>query len=360
MDYQLLARVRTGSVIEYFKNINIARKILVITSPSVEKIDAVKKSLNFLKKSKNINQLDICHISPEAPIDQLEYIVVENKKPDQIIAIGGGSVIDAAKVLSVSWQGATVSELYYKKVQISNHKIEVTAVPTTAGTGAELSHGAIIYDRKNSSKGGVRGAILQPDAVFIDPSLYLHAPQRLIAETGFDCLTHAIETYCSKASNSITRYQSVKAIEIVFGCLQKAVSGDLHSMEKMAIAAAFMGLNLAYSRTCLPHRIQYVIGPYTHTSHAQGLIMLYSGWLPLIKKTDAFQKLSLDLKISVEKLSKKINKLKQDLDIDYKLGDYGVQNKDVNELSEQVSGSVDLDPCYEGLESINLVIKNSI
>ncbi|MEX0856903.1 MAG: iron-containing alcohol dehydrogenase [Balneolaceae bacterium] len=364
MHYQLLSSLQVISLQEYVNEsqsvLPIQGNVLILTSPSIEKIDRVDQSIKAIKNLKNVTSVSVNHISPEAPIDELDQIISEIKKPDHIIGIGGGSVIDSTKALSLSWDGRTVSELFYKKKENPATKILTTVVPSTAGTGAELSHGAIVYDRINYKKGGIRGAIMQPDSVVIDKEIYKHAPPKLIAETGFDCLTHAIETYCSTVSNPIVKYQSVKAIETVFHCLKKAVNKDVEALEKMAITASFMGLNLAYSRTCLPHRIQYVIGPGTNTSHAQGLIMLYRGWLPLIAKTKVFGEMAKDLGLEVGEVVDRINNLKNELNIDYRLRDFGVQKDEVQSLSKQVSGTVELDPSFKGIETITKIIKDSI
>lgn len=363
MHYQVLPGLSIGPITDFFSTENSGvldgKDIIVLTSPSVEKIDLVEETIDILKTS--TPSTPVYHISPEVPIVELENIVDSHETaPEHIIAIGGGSVIDAAKVLSIAWNDVSIRDLFYNRVDTPSQKVAVTAVPTTAGTGAELSHGAIVYDKSNSKKGGIRGAILQPNAVAIDARIHQHAPPKLIAETGFDCLTHAIETFCSKASNGIARYQSVKAIETVFLHLRKAVDGKIGALEKMAIAASFMGVNLAHSRTCLPHRIQYVIGPFTNTSHAQGLIMLYKGWIPKISQEDIFEDLARDLQQSSGQLVKEIKQLKADLSIDYKLTDHGVESQDVETLVSQVGGSVELDPCYRNSKTLEQIIVNSL
>lgn len=363
MDYQISPNLTVKPLDKYFIESQpspVKGDTLIVTSPSVENIQAVTKTIEYFRSADTIDVTEICHISPEVPIQELEQITSSHKAPDHIIAIGGGSVVDASKVLSVAWNGVSISDMFYKKAEMPTQKIQVTAVPTTAGTGAELSHGAIVFDRETSQKGGIRGSILQPEAVVIDSRLHKNAPARLIAETGFDCLTHAIETYCSKATNAIARYQSVRAVEVVLSNLNSAVQGNLNALERLAISASFMGINLAYSRTCLPHRIQYVIGPFTKTSHAQGLIMLYRGWLPLIAKKTAFKSLEKDLGKKNNELISDIQKLKSSLSIDYKLGDYGVEEDDVEKLTQQVGGSVELDPCFENSNTIKQIILDSI
>lgn len=332
--------------------------ILVITSPSIAKFDEVKELIEQLKINNDVEIFS--QIKPDAPLLDLDEIVQNHKKPDAIIAIGGGSVIDSAKALSVAWKDASISEMFYQQKSIPATKIKTIAIPTTAGTGAELSYGAILYDVKNKLKGGLRGSILQPNHIIIDIDLYSKAPKKLIAEVGFDCLTHAIETYLSTASTPFVRYQSVAAIQVVFGNLFDAYNGRRESLEKVAIAATLMGRNLALSTTCLPHRIQYAVGPVTNTSHAVGLIMLYRGWLPIISKTVEFQKLSADLNMTTNQLVDKVENLKKDMNVDYRLSEYDVTNSDTELIAEKVTGNVKNDPAYQSIETIKLIIQNSI
>ncbi|WP_435354439.1 iron-containing alcohol dehydrogenase [Emticicia sp. SJ17W-69] len=340
---------------DLFTNVN---NILLVTSPTVSKYLKVEKTKEILAKNYNLTFFN--EIKPNAPIIDLDNLVAKTPKPDLIIGIGGGSVIDSCKALSVAWQGATIIDLFYKKESLSNKKIKTIAVPTTAGTGAELSFGSILYDTKDHIKSGLRGSQLQPNLAFIDIDLYIDAPNKLIAEVGFDCLTHAIETYVSTASTPMVKYQSVAAIQVVFGQLRSAFLKDKNALEKVAIAAALMGINLAQSSTCLPHRIQYALGPKTNTSHAQGLIMLYKGWLTEIKDTEVFNELAHALGLTTTDFVENIIRLKQDLNIDYSLADYGVNSSDILEIASNVTGNMDNDPCYKSKETIISILQNSL
>jgi len=218
-----------------------------------------------------------------------------------------------------------------------------------------------LEDTEKKIKGGIRGEIVQPDQVLIDIELYVMAPKKLKAEVGFDCLTHAIETYLSKKASPVVRYQSIAAIRTILNHLEDAtIRASKKSLEKVALASMMMGINLAKSSTCLPHRIQYIIGPKTDTSHAQGLIMLYRGWLPIIKETAGFVELSHDLGTSVQELINQIEHLKNKLDINYRLSDYGIDPKNARKLAEEVTGTVELDPCYNGQQTIESIIEGSI
>jgi len=304
------------------------------------------------------------HLRPNAPFVDLKQVVddYDGAKPDTIIGIGGGSVLDACKALSVCFGDASISDLFYNKSPMPQESIHMIAIPTTAGTGAELSFGAIIYDDVHHVKGGIRGEVIQPNAVFIDVALYKTAPPKLLAEVGFDCLTHAVETYLSVKSDLLTRYQSTAAIRTVFEFLPSAVDGDIEALRRIAVSSALMGINLAYSSTCLPHRIQYVIGPLTDTSHAQGLIALYTGWLKLIsedKNKSGLIDLEKDMNVSYDIIDR-IYKLKEELYIDYTISTLGVTEDQIEDIALNVKGSVQNDPCYVDNNTIIKVLKQSL
>ena len=283
-----------------------------------------------------------------------------NFNPNVIIAIGGGSTIDLAKAMSVSTSFEQLYENFYNSGKLEKHA-QVIAIPSTFGTGAEVSFGAILYDDFKNKKGGLRGQILQPDIVFLDYKLYHSAPQKIKALSGFDCLTHAIETYISKKSNSITKYQSVNSILTIIKFLENAVSGDELATSKMSITSMMMGINLAYSSTCLPHRIQYIIGPRTKTSHAEGLAALYRGWLPYIKnRTGEFDELTHELGFKTAEFVDWIFGLQHRMKIDITLGEIGIGTHEISEIADNVSGNLKDDPYYIDKDSIVEILKGAI
>lgn len=340
----------------------VGNNIAIICSKSVYLHTHISQVIDDLAKDYNVKLFT--DIRPEAPLSDLINIIDYYGKfpPQTIIGIGGGSVIDAAKALKVSFGNSHIEELLARKASLPTHGINMIAIPTTAGTGAELSHGAIIFAEDKSMKVGLRGEVIQPNAVFIDIELYKTLPQKLMAEVGFDCLTHAIETYLSTKSNALIQFQSVSAIRCVFDHLENAVNGNNHSLSKMAIASTLMGINLAYSTTCLPHRIQYIIGPLTKTTHAQGLIAIYNGWLKLIvqdKKKSNLRNLERDLNFK-EDLKEKILLLTTKLKINLKLSDIGLNETHIESIADQVNGPLEYDPSYKNKNTLIEVLKHSM
>lgn len=359
--YQIAPEIRVGQISELLPTYvtDKTRSILIVASESVLRIDVVRAAIEVIS---SLTDAVVHRIESEAPVSQVQTIADQQETvPDLIVAIGGGSAIDAGKALSVAFGGTEVSDMLHGKAAVPREAISVLAIPTTAGTGAEVSQGAILTDPSTGTKSGIRGRQLQPQYVLIDSRLHQYAPSSVVAEAGFDCLTHAVETFCSTSSNAIVRYQSVHATKIVLSRLDQAVHDkDQGSLEELAIAAMYMGINLIYSRTCLPHRIQYVIGPMTKTSHAQGLIALYRGWLPLIAAEPIFCDLSARLGYTSEQFCDEIDLLKERVGVNYRLADFGVRETDVARITGAVSGSVELDPCYRDAGTLSALVRNAI
>lgn len=360
MDYQIKPEIEIGSFKEIISKYNLKGNILVLTSKTINRVHHIDD--NF--KGKNVKVIST--VEPELPFSFIEMLFESIEKvPDVIIAIGGGSVLDLAKALSVSRNFEELKKMYFNKESVYVKHSKLYAIPTTFGTGAEMSFGAILYDDVNKQKGGLRNKIIQPDVVIIDSEIYKSAPKKIMAETGFDCLTHAIETYLSSASNKIVKYQSVAAINTVFKHLIPSVlNGNDNSISKMAIASMMMGVNLAYSSTCLPHRIQYVIGPLTNTSHAQGLVVLYKGWLELIMihkdENYEIQNLMEDLGITFEIFINNIMEIKKSLNINYTLSDFNIKESQVEFIASKVEGNLSNDPFYKDINSIQFILKKSL
>ena len=337
------------------------RNILVVCSNSVWNLSSISKVITSLQNQHKIKIFT--HISQNAPISEIQKIIDEcsGLTPETIIGVGGGSVIDACKALSVCFGQINIYDLFYGKAPLPSKKVSLIAIPTTAGTGAELSFGAILYDDINIVKGGIRGEVLQPDVVIIDVDLYKTAPNKIKAEVGFDSLTHAIETYLSNKASALTRYQSIAAIKTIFNSLPDAVGGNINALGKMAIASSMMGINLAYSSTCLPHRIQYIIGPLTNTSHAQGLIALYNGWIKLIsenKRLSGLKNLESDMGKNFN-LVDQIERLKEKLNLNHSISSLGIKEDDWGFIADNVNGALNSDPSYKDKNTIRYILKHS-
>ena len=155
------------------------------------------------------------------------------------------------------------------------------AIPTTAGTGSELSRGAIISSPEHGIKKGIRGEHIAPRVAIVDPYFTYQIPYRVTMETGFDVLAHAIESYVSKKATLFSEMISRQCIKMAGRALQDLCVSleDKKARASISYASMLAGINLANVGNALPHRLQYPVGAATDTSHAAGLLALYPAWL---------------------------------------------------------------------------------
>ncbi|SDK21120.1 alcohol dehydrogenase [Actinopolyspora mzabensis] len=224
-------------------------------------------------------------VSPDPRADEVDQAVAVAHREgcDVLVGLGGGSAIDAAKAAAVGFVHGPAGALLGTTVAATDDLLPVVAVPTTAGSGAEVTKGAIITDTDRGLKTGIRGEALFPAAALIDPDLLRSVPHQVLVETGFDAFAHAVESYLARRSNPLSDLLAERCLELISGSLPRLVRGerDAELRETMALAALFGGLNVATASTCLPHRLQQAMGaiPKAAVSHGRGLALVYPAWL---------------------------------------------------------------------------------
>lgn len=276
---------------------------------------------------------------------------------DTVIGFGGGSALDAAKAVAlgigVSADLCTMEKYLLAGKSPDERILPVIAIPTTAGTGSELSRAAILSSRRLKRKSGIRGKHMQPRIAIVDPAFTWSVPERITMETGFDTLAHAAESYLSVKADRFSETLSEKALAIAGRNLRLLKENPDHheAREAMCYASMIMGLNLANVGTCLPHRMQYPVGIHTDTTHAAGLIALYPAWLrhEYDVSGDKVKRVLelLDISFEDEKdIAKAFRRFQQNLGIDYSLECLGVKKEDIPMLIRQTTGSLENDKLY--------------
>ena len=191
-------------------------------------------------------------------------------KPDVVIAIGGGSVMDAAKVMRLFYENPEMKfeEAYQKFLDIRKrvvrfpkiNGVQLVCIPTTSGTGSEVSPIAVISDAKTGIKHTLCDYALTPDVSIVDDQFVQKLSKRLIAWSGFEALGHAIESYVSTMATDFTRGWSLEAIKIIFANLKKSYDGDLDARKKMHDAATIAGMAYSNAFLGLEHSIAHTVG----------------------------------------------------------------------------------------------------
>ncbi len=201
---------------------------------------------------------------------------------DLVIALGGGTVIDAAKAVAAVATGVhTCADLLYRRERLS-HALPILAIASTPGTGSELDRSAIVTDPEARWRDGIRSDSLFPRAALVDPALALSLSRSVTALTGFDILSHAVESYVSPKANPLADAWAVDAFRRVLHALPRALEEPavLAWRVELALAGSMMGMNLATVGTCVPHRLdKAVCALHPEIPHGQCVAFFYPAWI---------------------------------------------------------------------------------
>jgi len=197
-------------------------------------------------------------------------------QPDVIVGLGGGSPLDAAKLVAALCNS---SQTFSEALGIGNLKgrtLPLVCLPTTAGTGSEVSPNAVFLDESDAMKKAVISPFLVPDATFIDPSLMLTVPPAVTAATGLDALTHCIEAYANNFSNPLVDTWALDGIRLIAGALGTAVRepNNLKARTQVALGSLYGGLGLGPVNTAAVHALSYPLGGRFHIPHGHANAIL--------------------------------------------------------------------------------------
>ncbi len=194
-----------------------------------------------------------------------------NTRPEVIVALGGGSMIDAAKVLAASGGDfACVKRHLIEKAPLDASKfLPIIAVPTTSGTGSEVTSWATVWDQASNAKYSLANPRLYPEAALVDPSLTLAAPRGLTLTTGLDALSHSLESLWNVNANPVSANYAVEAAREILDALPRLLErlDDLDLRSRLARASLFAGLAFSNTKTALAHNISYGITLRHGTAH---------------------------------------------------------------------------------------------
>lgn len=279
--------------IAYLEKMPEIQKAFIVTDESMVKLGYIDKILYHLRNRQQYVHSEIFSgVEPDPSFDTIKRGVaaMESFQPDVIIAVGGGSAIDAAKGMWLFYEhpDADVEGLKLKFMDIRKRtykfpklgqKAKMVAIPTTSGTGSEVTSFAVITDKEKNKKYPLADYELTPDVAIIDPDLVMTLPKSITADTGMDVLTHALEAYVSVMASDYTDGLAEKAVELVLKYLKEAYEhGDNKvAREKMHNASTIAGMAFTNAFLGLNHSIAHKIGGEFHVPHgrANAIILPY-------------------------------------------------------------------------------------
>ena len=258
----------------YLTEMDNVERVMIVCDPGMVNIGYTDIVEQVLRRRENQPQIKVFNEVEPNPSTHTVYKGLEmfiNFQPDTIIALGGGAAMDAAKAIwmffehpETSFFGAKqkfldIRKRTYKITKPKNAKF--ICIPTTSGTGSEVTPFAVITDSETHVKYPLADYALTPDIAIVDPQFVLSVPKDVTADTGMDVLTHAIESYVSVMASDYTRGLSLQAIKLTFDYLKSSVQeNDKHSREKMHNASTMAGMAFANAFLGISHSIAHKIG----------------------------------------------------------------------------------------------------
>ena len=286
--------------IQYLEKMPNITRAFIVTDPGMVSLGYVDKILYYLRKrTEHVHCEIFSDVEPDPSIETVKRgaQMMDEFKPDVIIALGGGSAMDAAKGMWLFYEHPDVDfnslrlrfldirKRAFKFPKMGN-KAQLVAIPTTSGTGSEVTSFAVISDKKNNMKYPLADYELTPNIAIIDPQFVMSLPKSATADTGLDVLTHALEAYVSVMASDYTDGLAMKAIQLVFKYLPRAYKNgaeDAEAREKMHNASCMAGMAFTNAFLGLNHSIAHKIGGEYHVPHGRANAVL----LPHVIKYNA-------------------------------------------------------------------------
>jgi alcohol dehydrogenase len=255
--------IRVGvNSLDLIQEITLPGQILLVTSEGFVKRGLTERIKTLLNKSELIIY---DKVKPNPELTDIDNAVIELKTQSftGIIAIGGGSVLDFAKVLSIllfPGQSLSLYTIFRNSEPIEWHgKIPLTAIPTTSGTGAEVTQFATVWDSLSFKKYSLSHPLIFPNYALLDPALTLSLPPEITLHTALDCISHSLESIWNKNITPISNILAVESLNFTLQSLPVLMINplDIHMRSKMQTAALLAGLSISQTKTALAHSISY-------------------------------------------------------------------------------------------------------
>ena len=272
--------------ITYLRDMREINRAFIVTDRTMVDLGYVSRITEQLAARKNKVQVQLfCDVEPDPSLQTVKkgWELMQAFKPDTIIALGGGSSMDAAKGMWLFYEHPEVdfADLKQKFMDIRKRafqypelgkKSHLVCIPTTSGTGSEVSPFAVITDKVNKLKYPLADYSLTPTVAIVDPALVMSLPAQVTADSGMDVLTHACEAYVSVMATDYTDALALKAVQMVFEYLPRAVhygAKDEEAREKMHNASTMAGMAFANAYLGMCHSMAHKIGAEFHTVHGR-------------------------------------------------------------------------------------------
>ncbi|MCS7108832.1 MAG: iron-containing alcohol dehydrogenase [Sulfolobales archaeon] len=319
-------------------------KVLVVTTGNLLEVtgyyEVITKSLN----SAGVKYVIFNEVEENPSIETCEKgaRISKDEGINAIVAFGGGSAMDAGKAISVLTSlGGRVSDFFFPKV-VEGSTIPVIAIPTTCGTGAEVTRYAIITDLSTKRKNTMAGPAVLPKVAVIDPEVLKKIPKKLLAWTTLDALSHAVEAYTSKSATPISDGVAIIAVDYIIKYILKAYEGDEEAKGKLHIASTLGGMAINDAGTTILHAAGYYLTTHHNVQHGLANALLMPFILEYNLKFLDEGKLNILLRVTgsstISDFINKLCKLMDAVGIPDSVSEIGFKEEELDAIASDVMG----------------------
>ncbi len=321
------------------------KRLFILTAPPI--LPLIEPILAKLKAGGVEIEINDC-ITQEPTVTDFYRVLdtARNFGADSVAGIGGGSVLDTAKLIAALIENDQRVEDIFGTGFLNGRKRWLVCLPTTAGTGSEVSPNAILLDERDKLKKGIVSPYLVADAAYVDPQLTVTVPAKVTAETGMDALTHCIEAYTNKFAHPVIDMYALQGIRLIATHLQRAVKdgGDIEAREALMLGSLYGGICLGPVNTAAVHALSYPLGGEFHISHGLANAILLPSVMQFNRPSDVrkFAEIALACGVTAGKNDEEtaergvafVTQLSKDCGIPTRLSEIGIPQDAVDHMAE--------------------------
>lgn len=340
------------------KSLEGKKAFIVIGGGSMKRFGFLDKVLSYLKEA-NMETKVFEGVEPDPSVETVMKGAKEMEEfnPDWIVSIGGGSPIDAAKAMWIFYE---YPDFTFEKAIIPfglpklRRKAKFVAIPSTSGTATEVTAFSVITDYKAKIKYPLADFEITPDIAIVDPSLAETMPEKLVAHTGMDALTHAIEAYTASLRSNFTDPLALKAIEMVKMHLVNSYKGDMEARGEMHEAQCLAGMAFSNALLGIVHSMAHKVGAVFHIPHGCANAIFLPYVIKYNRKAceDRYAQIARHIGLKGESereltdaLIDLINKFNKELNIPSSMKEYGIDENEFKANLKFIAHNAVLDPC---------------
>ncbi|XZL44600.1 iron-containing alcohol dehydrogenase [Clostridium perfringens] len=344
--------------LEVLKSLEGKKAFIVIGGGSMKRFGFLDKVLSYLKEA-NMETKVFEGVEPDPSVETVMKGAKEMEEfnPDWIVSIGGGSPIDAAKAMWIFYEYPNFT---FEKAIVPfglpklRRKAKFVAIPSTSGTATEVTAFSVITDYKAKIKYPLADFEITPDIAIVDPSLAETMPEKLVAHTGMDALTHAIEAYTASLRSNFTDPLALKAIEMVNMHLVNSYNGDMEARGEMHEAQCLAGMAFSNALLGIVHSMAHKVGAVFHIPHGCANAIFLPYVIKYNRKAceDRYAQIARHIGLKGESereltdaLIDLINKFNKELNIPSSMKEYGIEENEFKANLKFIAHNAVLDPC---------------